>query len=126
MVELEPDERLTLSLTEVAQRIGIGRTLMYDLIAAGRIETVSTSAARTASASRNSSRSWIGRLRVSAGRSRQASSPARVLRWLLTRRRRRSAASPEATRADPLAPDRYHPRRASLCTSPPQGTPCRS
>lgn len=39
-VEVEPDERLTLSVMEAAQRIGIGRTLMYELIAAGRIETV--------------------------------------------------------------------------------------
>ena len=39
-VEVDPDERLTLSVTEAAQRIGIGRTLMYELIAAGQIETV--------------------------------------------------------------------------------------
>jgi len=39
-IEVEPDERLALTVNEAARRIGIGRTLMYDLIAAGRIPTV--------------------------------------------------------------------------------------
>lgn len=40
MTMTTPDDRLALSITEAARRIGIGRTLMYDLIAAGKIHTV--------------------------------------------------------------------------------------
>ena len=39
-IEVAPDERLALPIAEAARRIGIGRTLMYDLIAAGKIHTV--------------------------------------------------------------------------------------
>ena len=39
-VTLQPDERLLLSVVEAAQRLGIGRTLMYELLGSGRIESV--------------------------------------------------------------------------------------
>ena len=35
-----PDDRLLLSVEEAARRLGIGRSLLYELIAHGRIETV--------------------------------------------------------------------------------------
>ena len=34
------DERLLLTVGEAARRLGIGRSLMYELIAAGQIETI--------------------------------------------------------------------------------------
>lgn len=37
---VEPDERLLLSVVEAAHRLGIGRTLMYELLTAGLIESV--------------------------------------------------------------------------------------
>jgi len=39
-VTLEPDERLLLSVVEAARRLGIGRTLMYELLASGAIDSV--------------------------------------------------------------------------------------
>lgn len=39
-IDVQPDERLAVTVPEAARRIGIGRTLMYDLIASGAIETV--------------------------------------------------------------------------------------
>lgn len=39
-VTVESDERLLLSVVEAARRLGIGRTLMYELIARGAIESV--------------------------------------------------------------------------------------
>ena len=39
-VTLEPDERLLLSVVEAARRLGIGRSFVYELIAAGQIETI--------------------------------------------------------------------------------------
>lgn len=39
-VTLESDERLLLSVVEAARRLGIGRTLMYELLAAGQIQSV--------------------------------------------------------------------------------------
>lgn len=37
---IESDEKLLLSVVEAAQRLGIGRTLMYELLGSGRIESV--------------------------------------------------------------------------------------
>jgi excisionase family DNA binding protein len=37
---IENDEKLLLTVVEAAHRLGIGRTLMYGLLAAGRIESV--------------------------------------------------------------------------------------
>jgi excisionase family DNA binding protein len=37
---IENDEKLLLTVVEAAHRLGIGRTLMYELLAAGRIESV--------------------------------------------------------------------------------------
>ncbi len=37
----EPPNRLVLTIEEAAQRLGIGRTLMYALVKAGEIESVS-------------------------------------------------------------------------------------
>jgi excisionase family DNA binding protein len=34
------DERLLLTVVEAARRLGIGRSFMYELIAAGQIETI--------------------------------------------------------------------------------------
>ncbi|WNB86150.1 helix-turn-helix domain-containing protein [Cellulomonas sp. ATA003] len=39
-VVVENDDRLLLSVVEAARRLGIGRTLMYDLLAAGEITSV--------------------------------------------------------------------------------------
>ena len=39
-VTLQPDERLLLSVVEAADRLGIGRTLMYELLTSGQIESV--------------------------------------------------------------------------------------
>jgi excisionase family DNA binding protein len=39
-VTLEQEERLLLSVVEAAQRLGIGRTLMYELLGSGEIESV--------------------------------------------------------------------------------------
>ena len=39
-VTLKPDERLLLSVVEAAQRLGIGRTLMYELLTSGQVESV--------------------------------------------------------------------------------------
>lgn len=39
-VVVENDDRLLLTVVEAARRLGIGRTLMYDLLAAGEIESV--------------------------------------------------------------------------------------
>lgn len=39
-VTLEQEERLLLSVVEAAQRLGIGRTLMYELLGSGQIESV--------------------------------------------------------------------------------------
>lgn len=39
-VTLEADPRLVLSVVEAAQRIGIGRSRMYELIAAGEVESI--------------------------------------------------------------------------------------
>lgn len=39
-VTLESDERLLLSVVEAARRLGIGRTLMYELLADGQIQSV--------------------------------------------------------------------------------------
>lgn len=39
-VKVEPDERLLLSIAEAAHRLGIGRTLMYELLAAGQVRSV--------------------------------------------------------------------------------------
>lgn len=39
-VTVEPDARLLLSVVEAARRLGIGRTLMYELITSGAIESV--------------------------------------------------------------------------------------
>ncbi len=39
-VTVERDERLLLSVAEAARRLGIGRTLMYELLAAGQIQSV--------------------------------------------------------------------------------------
>ena len=39
-VTLQPDERLLLSVVEAADRLGIGRTLMYELLGSGQIESV--------------------------------------------------------------------------------------
>ena len=39
-VTLQPDERLLLSVVEAAERLGIGRTLMYELLTSGQIESV--------------------------------------------------------------------------------------
>ena len=37
---IENDEKLLLTVVEAAHRLGIGRTLMYELLASGRIESV--------------------------------------------------------------------------------------
>lgn len=37
---IENDEKLLLSVVEAAQRLGIGRTLMYELLGSGQIESV--------------------------------------------------------------------------------------
>lgn len=39
-VTLQPDERLLLSVVEAAERLGIGRTLMYELLGSGQVESV--------------------------------------------------------------------------------------
>jgi len=39
-VTLEQEERLLLSVVEAAQRLGIGRTLMYELLGSGQIESL--------------------------------------------------------------------------------------
>jgi excisionase family DNA binding protein len=39
-VILEADERLLLSVVEAARRLGIGRTLMYELLGSGQIESM--------------------------------------------------------------------------------------
>ncbi|GIG30815.1 helix-turn-helix domain-containing protein [Cellulomonas marina] len=39
-VVVENDDRLLLTVVEAARRLGIGRTLMYDLLAAGEITSV--------------------------------------------------------------------------------------
>lgn len=39
-VTLESDERLLLSVVEAARRLDIGRTLMYELLGSGQIESV--------------------------------------------------------------------------------------
>lgn len=39
-VTVASDERLLLSVVEAAQRLGIGRTLMYELLAAGQVQSV--------------------------------------------------------------------------------------
>ena len=39
-VTLQPDKRLLLSVVEAAERLGIGRTLMYELLGSGQIESV--------------------------------------------------------------------------------------
>jgi len=37
---IERDEKLLLSVVEAAQRLGVGRTLMYQLLGSGQIESV--------------------------------------------------------------------------------------
>jgi len=37
---IESDEKLLLTVVEAAHRLGIGRTLMYELLGTGRIESV--------------------------------------------------------------------------------------
>ena len=37
---IESDEKLLLTVVEAAQRLGIGRTLMYELLGSGQIESV--------------------------------------------------------------------------------------
>jgi excisionase family DNA binding protein len=37
---LETDDKLLLTVVEAAHRLGIGRTLMYELLGSGRIESV--------------------------------------------------------------------------------------
>ena len=37
---IENDERLLLTVVEAAHRLGIGRTLMYELLSSGQIESV--------------------------------------------------------------------------------------
>lgn len=37
---IENDEKLLLSVVEAAHRLGIGRTLMYELLGSGQIESV--------------------------------------------------------------------------------------
>lgn len=39
-VTLQPDVQLLLSVVEAAQRLGIGRTLMYELLGTGQVESV--------------------------------------------------------------------------------------
>lgn len=39
-VTVASDERLLLSIVEAAERLGIGRTLMYELLAAGQVQSV--------------------------------------------------------------------------------------
>lgn len=39
-VVLENDDKMLLTVVEAAQRLGIGRTLMYELLSAGQIESV--------------------------------------------------------------------------------------
>jgi excisionase family DNA binding protein len=37
---IENDEKLLLTVVEAAHRLGVGRTLMYELLSAGQIESV--------------------------------------------------------------------------------------
>lgn len=37
---VETDERLLLTVTEAAQRLGIGRSLMYELLASAQVESI--------------------------------------------------------------------------------------
>jgi len=37
---LETDDKLLLTVVEAAQRLGIGRTLMYELLSSGQIDSV--------------------------------------------------------------------------------------
>ena len=37
---IENDEKLLLTVVEAAHRLGIGRTLMYELLSAGQVESV--------------------------------------------------------------------------------------
>jgi len=37
---VERDEKLLLSVVEAAQRLGVGRTLMYELLGSGQIESM--------------------------------------------------------------------------------------
>ena len=39
-VTLESDDKMLLTVVEAAQRLGIGRTLMYELLSTGQIESV--------------------------------------------------------------------------------------
>ena len=39
-VTLQPDVQLLLSIVEAADRLGIGRTLMYELLGSGEIESL--------------------------------------------------------------------------------------
>ncbi|NMR20939.1 helix-turn-helix domain-containing protein [Cellulomonas fimi] len=39
-VTVRPDTRLLLSVEEAAERLDIGRTLLYELIAAGQVQTI--------------------------------------------------------------------------------------
>jgi excisionase family DNA binding protein len=39
-VKVEPDERLLLTVSEAARRLGIGRSLLYELLADGQIESI--------------------------------------------------------------------------------------
>ena len=40
VVTVQPDDRLLLSVPEAARRLGISRSLFYELIAAGEIQTL--------------------------------------------------------------------------------------
>lgn len=40
IAEITPGPRLVLTIEEAAQRLGIGRTLMYALVSAGEVESV--------------------------------------------------------------------------------------
>jgi len=40
MFSVRPDTRLLLSVEDAAERLDIGRTLLYELIAAGQIQTI--------------------------------------------------------------------------------------
>ncbi|HEY3545864.1 MAG TPA: helix-turn-helix domain-containing protein [Propionicimonas sp.] len=39
-VTIENDERLLLTVVEAAHRLGVGRTLMYELLSSGQVESV--------------------------------------------------------------------------------------
>ena len=39
-VRVENDERLLLTVSEAARRLGIGRSLLYELLAAGQVESI--------------------------------------------------------------------------------------